>query len=67
MFDLTPISEARKKANDKYIKSQDEYKIRMAKGKKDIIKAHAEKQCESANGFINRAIDETMERDNNKK
>ncbi len=33
------------------------------KGKKDTIKAHAEAQGESVNGFINRAIDETMERD----
>ena len=35
----------------------------MPKGKKDIIRAHAEAQGESTTGFINRAIDETMERD----
>ena len=35
----------------------------MPKGKKDIIKAHAEAHSESVNGFINRAIDEAMERD----
>lgn len=29
----------------------------------DIIKAHAEKQGETVNGFIKRAISETMERD----
>lgn len=34
------------------------------KGKKDIIKAHAENHGESLNGFINRAIDENMEKDN---
>lgn len=33
------------------------------KGQKEIIKAHAEAQGESLNGFINRAITETMERD----
>ena len=33
--------------------------------KYDEIKAHAEKNSESVNGFIKRAIDETMERDNN--
>lgn len=33
------------------------------KGQKEIIKAHAEAQGESLNGFINRAISETMERD----
>ncbi len=35
----------------------------MPKGKKDIIKAHAEARSESVNGFINRAIDEAIERD----
>ena len=35
----------------------------MPKGRKDIIKAHAESHGESVNGFINRAIDETMDRD----
>ena len=29
----------------------------------DVIKAHAEARSESVNGFINRAIEETMERD----
>ena len=38
--------------------------LAMPKGKKDKIKAHAETQGESANKFINRAIDETMQRDN---
>lgn len=33
------------------------------KGQKEVIKAHAEAQGESLNGFINRAISETMERD----
>ena len=33
------------------------------KGRKDAIRAHAEKNGESLNGFINRAIDEAMERD----
>ena len=31
----------------------------------EIIRAHAEKQGESVNGFIKRAINEAMERDNN--
>ena len=35
----------------------------VAKGSKDIIKDHAEARGESVNGFINRAIAETMERD----
>lgn len=44
-------------------KTYDEIKIRVPKGQKDLIQAHAEAQGESTNGFINRAISETMERD----
>lgn len=44
----------------------DEIKVRVEKGQKEAIKAHAEAHSESVNGFINRAIDETMERDNKK-
>lgn len=36
----------------------------VKKGRKGVIKAHAESKGESINGFVNRAIDETMERDN---
>ena len=41
----------------------DRINLTVPKGKKDTIKAHAEAQGESVNGFINRAIEETMERD----
>lgn len=52
------------KVKDRYnAKAYDEIKTRVTKGKKDTIKAHAESKGESLNGFINRAIDETMERD----
>ena len=52
------------KVKDKYnAKVYDELKVRVHKGDKDKIKAHAESQGESVNGFINRAIDETMQRD----
>ena len=44
-------------------KAYDKVLVRFPKGKKDIIKAHAEKNGESVNGFVNRAIDETMQRD----
>ena len=43
----------------------DRVNLTMPKGKKDTIKAHAEARGESVNGFINRAIEETMERDKN--
>lgn len=44
----------------------DRINLTIPKGKKDIIKAHAESKGESVNGFINRAIDETMEREGEK-
>lgn len=57
-------SQAQNKATQKYIKNNyDSVMIRMPKGKKDQIKAHAETNGESLNGFVNRAIDETMESD----
>lgn len=58
------ISESQRKAVAKYnAKSYDEIKVRVSKGKKDKIKLHAETKGESLNGFVKRAIDETMERD----
>lgn len=61
-----PVSEAQKKATAKYEQQKyDKVLLRLLeKGKKDKIKAHADNQGESLNGFINRAIDETMKRDN---
>jgi predicted HicB family RNase H-like nuclease len=59
-----PASKAQQKAVNKYIKENyDVFQIRMPKGKKDIIKAHAESRGESVNSFINRAVDETIKRD----
>ena len=50
---------------DRYnAKAYDEMKVRVAKGNKEQIQSHAEAQGESLNAFINRAINETMERDN---
>lgn len=60
-----PISKAQQKAVTKYVKSKyDRFGLTMPKGNLDTIKAHATAHNESVNGFINRAIDETMERDN---
>lgn len=41
----------------------DRVNLTMPKGRKEIIQAHAETMGTSVNGFINRAIEETMERD----
>lgn len=63
-----PASKAQQKAVNKYIKENyDVFQIRMPKGKKDIIKAHAESKGESVNSFINRAVDETIKRDGENK
>lgn len=61
---MSPLSDARKRANDKYIKTLDEIKVRVPKGHKAKIQAHAEQKGESVNAFINRAINEAMQRDN---
>lgn len=59
-----PTSKAQQKAVAKYMKNNyDNFQLRMPKGKKDKIKLHAENKGESLNGFINKAIDEAMERD----
>ena len=51
-------------SHNKYIaKAYDRVNLTMPKGKKEIVQAHAEARKESVNGFINRAISETMERD----
>ena len=63
-----PVSKANQKAVAKYVKNNyDDIKVRTPKGKRDIIQAHAESLGESANAFINRAIDETIARDKEKR
>ena len=58
------LTTARKKANAKYeAKAYDKTLIRLPKGRLDEIRAHIEPAGESLNGFIGRAIMETMERD----
>lgn len=58
-----PVSKAQQKAVTKYVKAKyDRFGLTMAKGHLDEIKAHAEAQGQSVNGFINAAIDEKMEK-----
>lgn len=59
----------RTKAVDRAIKKYDREKVdkimfRVPKGKKEIVNSHAAEMGESMSSFLNRAIDETMERDN---
>ena len=65
---MSPVSKAAQKAVAKYEnKVYDKVLIRIPKGRKAEIQQHTEKQGESLNGFINRAIDETMEREAERK
>ena len=58
------VSKAQLKATAKYeAKAYDKTLIRLPKGRLDEIRAHIEPAGESLNGFIGRAIVETMERD----
>ena len=60
-----PASKAQQKAVAKYMKDNyDEIKVRVPKGRKAELQAHAEQRGESLNGFIGRAIDEQVKRDN---
>lgn len=59
-----PVSKSQQKAVHKYVKANyDRMELTVPKGRKDIIKAHAEAQGQSTNAYINAAIDEKMERD----
>ena len=58
-----PASKAKIRANDKYNKKHyDSILIRVPKGKKEIISEHAKDYDGSINKFLNRAVDEAMER-----
>lgn len=59
-----PASKAQQRAVKKYMAANyDEIKIRLSKGEKPRIQAHAAALGESVNAFIGRAIKEAMERD----
>ena len=62
---------ARTESVDRAIRKYDAEKVdkimfRVPKGKKGIINSHAAEMGESMASFLNRAIDETMERDKTK-
>lgn len=57
------MAESKRKAkwqNDYIAKVYDRINLTVEKGKKEVIKAHAEATGESVNGYINRLIDEDM-------
>ena len=56
-------NEVKRRYNEK---TYDRLQLVVQKGKKDAIRDFAVSRGESLNGFVNRAIDETMERGNSK-
>ena len=57
-------TEAQKRAQKAYMEKFVRIEVRMTPEQRSIVQAHAEARGESVNGFIGRAISETMERDN---
>ena len=57
-------TDARRKANAKYIAQFAEIKVRTSPDRRDVIKAAADAAGESVNAYINRAVEERMEREN---
>ena len=55
---------AQSKAHNNYIAKFARLEVRTTVEQRGAIQAHAAAQGESVNGFINRAIQEAMERDN---
>ncbi len=65
MSEETKVSKAQQRAVNKYVKANyDRINVTFPKGRKEELKAHAQARGESVNAFINRAITETLERDN---
>ena len=52
-----PASKAQQKATAKYVRQNyDRIEVKVPKGDKEVLQAHAQAQGESLNKFINRAI-----------
>lgn len=68
MITIAKYTPAQADAIKRYREKNDyvELHCRVSKNKRDIVKTHAESVDGSLNKFINRAIDETIERDNEK-
>ncbi len=58
------VSKAQQRATNRFIaKAYDRINLTIPKGRKEVIQTHAAARGESVNGFIGRAIAETMARD----
>lgn len=64
---MSPASKSQQKAVNKYMKENyDRVNLTMPKGKKEKVSSYAQEHGKSLNGYINEAIDEKMQRDNEK-
>ena len=61
------ISEARRRANDKWREKFELIQFRVPKGKKQVLQEHASQRGESLNGFLNRVVDQALSADDAKK
>ena len=61
---MPPKTEAQKKSQKDYMSKFARIQVRVEPEKYQQIQDHAESCGESVNAFVVRAIDETMERDN---
>lgn len=60
------FTEARARANKKYMEKFVEVKVRMTPEKRALIQEHAQSGGESTTMFINRAIDAQIKKDSEK-
>ncbi len=59
------ISKKQQASVHKYVRENyDRIELTAPKGRKETLQSHAKNKGESLNGFVNRAIDEQMTRDN---
>ena len=64
---MPPKTEAQKQSQKDYMSKFSRIQVRVEPEKYKQIQGHAESRGESVNAFVNRAIDEQMERDNAEK
>ena len=56
------VSDAQKRAHKKYMQQYVEVKVRMTPERRSMIQTYAAESGESVTAFINKAIDERIER-----
>ena len=57
------ISEARRRANDKWREKFELIQFRVPKVKKQVLQEQADQRGESLNGFLNRVVDQALSAD----